>query len=83
MANILRCLLSYAVYCAAKLALFRKGLVICDIFKETDLYLKRRYLKESGCQKIYEFSLKFNLFGITEARNIHYYSINVWRPVSS
>ena len=26
----------YAVYCAAKLVLFRNGLVICDIFKETD-----------------------------------------------
>ena len=34
MANI------YAVYCAAKLVLFRNGLVICDIFKETFLYLK-------------------------------------------
>ena len=34
MANI------YAVYWAVKLVLLRKGLVICDIFKETVLYLK-------------------------------------------
>ena len=65
MANI------YAVYCAAKLVLFRNGLVICDIFKETVLYLKRRYLKKTGSHKIHQFLLKFSLFGIMEARNIH------------
>ena len=61
----------YAVYSAAQLVMFKKGLVICDIFKETVVCLKRRYLKKSGCQKIYQIFLKFNLFGITEARNIH------------
>ena len=65
MANI------YAVYCAAKLVLFRNGLVICDIFKETVLCLKRRYLKKTGSQNFYQFFMKFNLFGSTEARNIH------------
>ena len=30
----------YPVYCAVKLVVFKKGLVICDIFKETVLYLK-------------------------------------------
>ena len=34
MANI------YAAYCAVKLVLLTKGRVICDIFKETVLYLK-------------------------------------------
>ena len=34
MANI------YAVYCAVKLVLLRKGRVMCDIFKETVLFLK-------------------------------------------
>ena len=65
MANI------YAVYCAVKLVLLRKGRVMCDIFKETVLFLKLRYLSRSGFQKVYEFFLKFDLFGITEARNIH------------
>ena len=30
----------YAVYCAVKLVLLRKGRVVCDIFKETVLFLK-------------------------------------------
>ena len=30
----------YAVYCAVKLVLLRKGRVMCDIFKETVLFLK-------------------------------------------
>ena len=34
MANI------YVVYCAVKLVLLRKGRVMCDIFKETVLFLK-------------------------------------------
>ena len=34
MANI------YAVYCAVKLVLLRKGRIMCDIFKETVLFLK-------------------------------------------
>ena len=42
MANI------YAVYRAAKLVLFRKGLVRCDIFRETFLYLRVKILKEVG-----------------------------------
>ena len=29
------------------------GQIICDIFRETFLYLKRRHLKKSGCQKIH------------------------------
>ena len=33
MANI------YAVYCAVKLVLLRKGRVVCDIFKESVLFL--------------------------------------------
>ena len=47
MANI------YAVYCAVKLVLLRKGRVMCDIFKETVLFLKWRYLRKSGFQKVY------------------------------
>ena len=64
MANI------YAVYCAAKLVLFRNGLVICDIFKEIVLYLKVKVLKEVRFSENL-LLLIFNLFGIKEARNIH------------
>ena len=47
MANI------YAVYCAVKLVLLRKGMAMWDIFKETVLFLKWRYLRKSGFQKVY------------------------------
>ena len=40
MANI------YAVYCAVKLVLLRKGRVMCDFFKETALFSKVKILKE-------------------------------------
>ena len=62
---------TYDVYCAIKLALLRKGRVMCDIFKETLLFLNWRYLRKSSFQKVYSFFLKFDLFAITEARNIH------------
>ena len=36
----------YAVYCAVKLVLLRKGRLMCDIFKETFLIFKVKILKE-------------------------------------
>ena len=35
------------------------------------IFSKKLYLKNSGSQNVYKFLLKFDLFGITEARNIH------------
>ena len=47
MANI------YAVYCAVKLVLLKKGRLMCDIFKETVLFLKWTHLRKSDFQKVY------------------------------
>ena len=55
--------------------------VTCDIFKETVLYLKRRYLEKSGSQKVYLILLEIR-FVWNNGGQKHSLSIDVRCPVS-
>ena len=75
MANI------YAVYCAAKLVLFRNGLVICDIFKETFFIFKVKTLKEVRFSEFLSILLEIR-FVWNNGGQKHSLGIDVRCPVS-